>query len=190
MIERKTNGIVIGLVTSLEDKENIGRVKVKYPNWEEQESDWARMASPMAGNKRGAFFRPEVGDEVLVAFEHGDPRRPYILGALWSKTDQPPPDDGKSKENNWRFIQSRSGHIILLDDTPGKECIKLVDKDGSRMVVIDSGNQKIQVICGKGGQQGSVEITDSGDIHITGMNVTVEAKGQLTIKGNQRQETF
>src|SRR5215212_313772 len=103
-MEKTTNGIVIGLVIDLKDEENIGRVKVKYPHLEDQPSDWARLASPMAGNKRGTFFRPEVGDEVLVAFEHGEPRRPYIIGALWSKVDPPPPDDGDTEKNNWRFI--------------------------------------------------------------------------------------
>jgi uncharacterized protein involved in type VI secretion and phage assembly len=181
MIERQTNGIVIGVVTSLEDEENIGRVKVKYPNWEDQESDWARIAAPMAGNNRGAFFRPEKDDEVLVAFEQGDPRRPYIIGALWSKTDQPPTDDGKAKENNWRFIKSRSGHIIKLDDTKGQEKIEFIDKDGARRVVIDSANQKIQVIC----DTGDVEVqAASGKVLVEASEITLRANKQLTLTSN------
>jgi uncharacterized protein involved in type VI secretion and phage assembly len=188
MSDRETNGIVIGLVTNLEDDQGIGRVKVSYPNMEDEESEWARLAAPMAGNRRGAFFRPEVGDEVLIAFEQGDIRRPYVVGSLWSKTDSPPPDDGNAKENNWRFIQSRSGHIILLDDTAGKERIVLVDKDGTRKVVIDSGNQKIQVIC----EQGDIEVkAAAGEVKIEALNVSVkasaelklEATGNVTIKG-------
>jgi uncharacterized protein involved in type VI secretion and phage assembly len=188
MPNRDTNGIVIGLVTSLEDDQGIGRVRVSYPNMEDQESDWARLAVPMAGANRGTFFRPEVGDEVLVAFEHGDERRPYILGGLWSTQDTPPPDDGNARENNWRFIQSRSGHIILLDDTQGKERIVLIDKDGLRKVVIDSANAKIQVIC----DQGDVEVKASaGEVKIEALNVSVkadaeiklEATGNVTIKG-------
>lgn len=187
-MERSTNGIVVGLVIDLKDEENIGRIKVKYPHLEDQPSDWARLAAPMAGNGRGTFFRPEVGDEVLVAFEHGEPRRPYIIGALWSKADLPPTDDGNARENNWRFIKSRSGHIILLDDTQGKEKIVFVDKDNLRKVIIDSANSKIEVIC----EQGNVEVkAAAGDVKVEAINVSVkasaelklEAIGNVTIKG-------
>jgi len=179
--EQETNGIVIGLVSSLEDEANLGRVKVTYPHLDGVESYWARLASPMAGPKRGTFFRPEVGDEVLVAFEHNDPRRPYILGALWSQEDQPPPDDGNQKANNWRFIRSRSGHVILLDDTPGKEKIVLVDKDNKRQIIIDSANQKIQVLC----DLGDVEVkAPSGNVLIEASNVTVRANQTLTLESN------
>jgi uncharacterized protein involved in type VI secretion and phage assembly len=183
-----TNGIVIGIVKTLEDPLGIGRIKVAYPHLGGQESDWARISSPMAGAGRGAFFRPEVYDEVLVAFEHGDPRRPYILGSLWSQEDKPPPDDGNPSENNWRFIRSRSGHIILLDDTSGKERIALIDKDGQRRLVIDSAGSKIQVLC----ESGDIEVKASaGNVSVEGINVTIkasgsmdlEATGTLTIKG-------
>lgn len=181
MIEARSNGVVIGIVSDLEDDLGLGRIKVTYPHLGNAESDWARLAVPMAGAERGTFFRPEREDEVLVAFEHGDPRRPYILGSLWSQADPPPPDDGKPKENNLRFIQSRSGHIFLLDDTPGKEKIALIDKDGKRRVVIDSGQQKIQVQC----ELGNVEIeAPAGDVTVKASNITLEATGIVTIKGS------
>jgi uncharacterized protein involved in type VI secretion and phage assembly len=181
--EHDSNGITIGLVISLEDEANLGRIKLSYPNLPGNvESDWARLSSPMAGKGRGAFFRPEVGDEVLVAFEHGDPRRPYILGSLWSEEDKPPPDDGDKKANNWRFIRSRCGHIILLDDTSGKEKIELIDKEGKRRVTIDSANKKIQVIC----DEGDVEIkAPRGNVLIEADNVTVRANQTLTLEANQ-----
>ena len=187
-MEKTTNGIVIGLVIDLKDEENIGRVKVKYPHLEDQPSDWARLAVPMAGSKRGTFFRPEVGDEVLVAFEHGEPRRPYIIGALWSKVDTPPPDISNNVKNYLRGIVSLSGHTILLDDTPGKEKIVFVDKDNLRKVIIDSANSKIEVIC----DQGNVEVKASaGDVKVEAINVSIkasaelklEATGNVTIKG-------
>jgi len=85
------SGIVIGVVTDNSDPEGWGRVKVKYP-WQEDNivSHWARMATPMAGNGRGIEFLPEVNDEVVVAFEHGDMHRPFVLGALWNGVDAPP----------------------------------------------------------------------------------------------------
>lgn len=78
----------------------------------------ARMAAPMAGNGRGAFFMPEVGDEVVVGFEMGDVNRPVILGALWNDRDQPPPSADPSPTNNTRTIVSRAGHQITFDDAP------------------------------------------------------------------------
>src|SRR5262245_51043021 len=108
--QNETNGIVIGVVTSLDDEASLGRIKVRYPHLGDDghkvESAWARLSVPMAGSKRGTFFRPEVEDEVLVAFEHGDPRRPYILGSLWSQKDEPPPDTGDKKANDKRVIVS------------------------------------------------------------------------------------
>jgi uncharacterized protein involved in type VI secretion and phage assembly len=189
--EQTSNGIVIGVVSSLEDDANLGRIKVRFPHLGQTESDWARLAAPMAGGQRGIFFRPEVGDEVLVGFEHGDPRRAYILGSLWSEADQPPPDDGDQKANNWRFIRSRSGHIILLDDTAGKEKIELIDKDGKRRVTIDSssGSPKITVEV----QEGDIELkAPKGTISIEARAVSVkasttlslEASGSATLKGS------
>jgi uncharacterized protein involved in type VI secretion and phage assembly len=178
--EHRTNGIVIGVVSSLEDKENLGRVTVRFPYFGEQESNLARLATLMAGKGFGSYFVPEVGDEVLVAFEQGDPRRPYILGAVWNKPDPPPKTDGNQKENNWRFIQSRSGHIILLDDTAGKERIVLIDKDAKRQVVIDSGNNKIQVLC----DLGDVEIkAPTGSVTIEAKTITLKATADLNLSG-------
>lgn len=181
-------GIVIGLVDDLKDPDQLGRVRVKFPHLDGQPSDWARLVSLMAGKDRGTFFRPEVGDEVVVAFEQGEPRRPYVLGALWSSVDVPPADDGKPADNNWRQIKSRSGHIIKLDDTRGAEVITIIDKDSQRKVVLDSAGQKIQVVC----ESGDVEVTaPSGNVKVSAAtielkatgNINLEATGTLTIKG-------
>lgn len=181
--EHDSNGIVIGVVSNLKDDASLGRIKVRYPHLGNVESDWARLSSPMAGSQRGTFFRPEVGDEVLVAFEHGDPRRPYILGSLWSQEDRPPPDDGDQGGNNWRFIRSRSGHIILLDDTPGKEKIELIDKDGKRRVTIDSASTppKITVIS----EIGDIDIkAPKGQVLIEADSITVRANQTLSLEAN------
>src|SRR5262249_33149164 len=149
------NGIVVGVVVNIDDPLNIARVMVRFPHLAEQESYWARLVTPMAGKKRGFHMRPEGGDEVLVAFEHGDIRFPYVLGGVWSQPDEPPPFDGGEAANNWRFMHSRSGHIFKFDDKPGAEKIEIIDKSGSHKIVIDAVNQKIQVIC------------DSGDVEVT-----------------------
>ncbi len=131
------NGLDL-LMSNNQDPEKLGRVKVQLPCLSlNDESYWARVLTPMAGNGRGIYFLPEVDDEVLVAFEQGDMNFPYILGALWNGQDKPPGnnDDGK---NNQRIIKSRSGHIILLDDTDGKEKIIIHDKTGNNQIVINS----------------------------------------------------
>lgn len=185
---QRENGILVGIVTDLDDPDTLGRVRVRFPYLGDQLSYWAKISSPMAGNNRGFFFRPEVEDEVLVAFEMGDPRRPYVLGALWSKVDPPPPDDGKPTENNWRFIRSRSGHILKFDDTQGSERIEIIDKDNKHKIVIDTSGDKIQILC----DTGNIEIkAPSGKLQIEARDVEVkatasmklEATGDMTISG-------
>ena len=112
-------GVVVGIVTNNKDPESLHRVKIRFP-WLDQdnESHWARVASLMAGNGRGAYFLPEVDDEVLVAFEHGCVDYPYVVGALWNGKDKPP-ESNSDGLNKHRTIQSRSGHIIRLNDKAG-----------------------------------------------------------------------
>jgi uncharacterized protein involved in type VI secretion and phage assembly len=188
MSERRENGIVIGIVSDLNDPAGLGRVKVKYPYLDDKESDWAWLVTPMAGSDRGIFFRPEPNDQVLIGCELGDPRRPYVLGALWSSADKPPDIAQQNTKNNQRYMKSRSGHLIRFDDTPGQEKIEIIDKDGSHKVIIDSAHQKIQVIC----DTGDVEVSaKSGTVKIEALTVevkattslTLESQGPLSIKG-------
>lgn len=103
----------------------------------------ARVAAPMAGNRRGAYFMPEVGDEVVVGFELGNLDRPVILGALWSDVDAPPTAADTSASNNVRTITSRAGHEITFDDSPaGGIHIKT---NGGFEVTLDDGGQKITI---------------------------------------------
>ena len=133
-------GVVTAIVVNLEDPEQLGRVQVMYP-WlpkykdADLASNWARLAAPMAGAQRGFFFTPEVDDEVLVAFDHGDPSYPYIVGALWNAKDKPPEGTkavlaSDKKKIDQRVLRSRSGHLLVFDDTEGEEQIILQDKTG------------------------------------------------------------
>lgn len=178
---QRENGIVIGTVSDLKDPEKIGRVRVKLPQYEDKETDWARVVSPMGGKDRGFFFQPEVGDEVLVAFENGDPRRAHVVGALWSKVDAPPKRDGNDAQNNWRFIKSRSGHIVKLDDTKGSEKIEIVDKSGDHKIVIDTANKKIEIVC----NSGDLDIkAPSGTLTITANKVDIKASTTMSVKAD------
>jgi uncharacterized protein involved in type VI secretion and phage assembly len=180
-------GVVIGIVTNNQDPEGLGRVKVRFP-WlsESDESEWARIAVPMAGNDRGAYFVPEVDDEVLVAFEHGDVRFPYVLGALWNGQDKPPAtnEDGK---NNIRTIKSRSGHTITLDDTDGAEKIAIIDKTGNNSLIIDASANTLSIKADGDitleSAQGKVVIQgQSIEIKSTAQDITIEASAGMDVK--------
>jgi len=189
MRQSSQNGILIGRVSSLEDPEDLGRVRVEYPYLDNQQSNWARCVSFMAGKERGARFLPEVGDEVLVAFEQGEPRRPYVLGALWSQADTPIPHDGNQTDNNWRYIRSRSGHVLRFDDTDGGEKIEIIDKDEKHKIIIDTSGDKLEIVC----ESGNISISAaSGKLDVEASEITVkssgamtlEASGDMTIKGS------
>lgn len=140
-------GVAVGIVTSNKDEEQLGRVKIKFP-WrgEEDESFWARIAVPMAGNGRGMVFYPEVNDEVLVAFEQGDINHPYVLGALWNGQDLPPETNSDGK-NNIRKIKSRSGHELIFNDEENKENIEIHTKSGHKIFLDDTGDEeKLEIV--------------------------------------------
>lgn len=185
---QRENGVVIGTVSDLQDPERIGRVRVKLPQFDDQQTGWARIVTPMAGKDRGFFFQPEVGDEVLVVFENGDPRRAYVLGALWSKVDTPPPRDGNDPQNNIRLIKSRSGHKVTLDDTSGSEKIVITDKSGANTLTWDAANNKITIESGKGDMDinapaGTLTISAKTIEIKASADMTVQASAQLTVKG-------
>lgn len=183
-------GVTIGVVTNNKDPDKLGRVKVKLP-WlsEQEESTWARVLTPMAGNQRGLYFLPEVDDEVLVAFEHGQVEFPYILGALWNGKDKPPitNDDGK---NNQRMIKSRSGHVIILDDQEGEEKITIHDKSKKNSIVIDTKKNAISITSEQDlniEAKGKINLKSSnGDIMIECNNLKIQAKQNFEIKANSQ----
>ncbi len=191
----RINGVVVGVVTNNQDPDGLGRVKVKFP-WlsDQDESHWARIAAPMAGKERGAYFLPEVEDEVLVAFERGDIRFPFVLGALWNGKDKPPADNGDGK-NNLRLIKSRSGHTIKLNDEDGKETIEIIDKSEKNSVVIDTAKNTITITSDKditlAAANGTIkldaqkiELKSSADTKIeAGAKMDVKASATMTIKG-------
>ena len=188
-------GVVTAVVTDNKDPDALGRVKLRFP-WlaEDDESAWAPVASPMAGNERGMWFLPEVDDEVLVAFLHGDLRQPFVLGALWNGKDKPPEtnDDGK---NDIRVIKTRSGHLLRFTDKDGGEKIELIDKGGKNSLVIDTSGDTITITSGKdikldapsgkitlNAQDIEIKASASGKFE-TGSSMDLKASGQANLKG-------
>jgi uncharacterized protein involved in type VI secretion and phage assembly len=188
-------GVVIGIVTNNKDPEGLGRIRVKFP-WlsDEDESNWARVASLMAGKERGIFILPEIDDEVLVVFEHGNINMPYIIGSLWNGKDAPPETNSDGK-NNIRMMKSRSGHVIKIDDTDGNEKIEIVDKTEKNIITIDTKDNKISILSDR-----DIEMSaPNGKIAIDALNIelkssaatkieastemSLKASGKVTVKG-------
>lgn len=181
-------GVVVGIVSNNQDPENLGRVRMKFP-WlsDDHESGWARMAALMAGKGRGAYFLPEVEDEVLVAFEHGDVRFPYVVGGMWNGQDAPPANNSDG-QNNIRVIHSRSGHLIRLDDTDGSEKIEIIDKTGNNSVTIESATNNITITCTgtlKLQADQGIEITSQAGVKVTAnTTLDMEASAEAILKGS------
>jgi len=187
-------GVTIGVVTNTKDKDGLGRVKVKFP-WlpkykgADIESAWARVSAPMAGNKRGMMFMPAVNDEVLVAFEHGDPNAPYVLGGLWNGKDKAPlTTDEASKDGatQQHIIKTASGHVIILDDTKNKEAITIKDKTTKNLIIIDSKQNTITIKADKDlvfEAKGKITMKAGQDISFDGLNVKVKAKAKFDVDG-------
>jgi uncharacterized protein involved in type VI secretion and phage assembly len=195
--ERRTgtiSGVMVGLVIDNKDPEGLGRVKVRFPALSIDEvGQWARIAVLMAGAERGTFFLPEVDDEVLVAFEQGDITRPYVLGALWNGQDKPP-DTNADGGNNLRFIKSRSGHLIRLDDTDGAEKIEIIDKSGSNSITIDTAGNMITITSAKDivieAAQGTIKLTAQKVEVSSTAETKIQAQGGVTLDGSPGQTTI
>jgi uncharacterized protein involved in type VI secretion and phage assembly len=163
---------------------------------DETESTWARMSAPMAGDGRGFFFIPEVNDEVLIGFEHGNFNHPYVLGSLWNGVDRPPPEGDSAVSGGdvvKRVLKTRAGHIILLDDSRGAEKIEVIDHSGSNKVIIDSAANRITVEAGmeivmKAGQAikmeaPKIEITGTASVDVSAPQIESAASARHVIRG-------
>lgn len=170
-------GAFPALVTDIKDPDGQGRVKVTLP-WSPDSGGaryeaWARLATLMGGNNRGSWFIPDVDDEVLIVFEGGDPRRPYVVGGLWNGRDRPPDSMDGSGNNHRKVIRSRNGVKITLDDTSGQE----------KMILETPGGQSFTMKDGPG----SVEIVDSNgnSVKLETSGITVNAAAKVTISASQ-----
>lgn len=188
----RVEGVAIGLVTNNKDDQGLGRVKVKYP-WREdsQESYWARPAVLAAGNDRGTLWLPEIGDEVLLAFDKGDIQHPYVIGALWNGKDKPP-EPNADGENNTKKIRSRSGHQITLFDKSGQESLEIKTKGGHTILLDDkTGSARVEIKDGSGSNkivietaQNSLTIESGLSLKIKSQSIDIEAGASMNIKAS------
>ena len=192
MGSRPTAGLVVGKVTAINDDAQPGRIKVQLPTLsDEDESAWARLAAPGAGNQRGLQVMPEIHDEVIVGFEQGDPLRPVILGGLWSTPNPPPLDNATAVVNDKvtvRAFHSFNGHRVeIKDDQSG-------GNDNSITIELAGGKGLIEVTEAGGVSittpqdvkitaDGDIALKATGDLSLAGANIKLAADSELTLEG-------
>jgi uncharacterized protein involved in type VI secretion and phage assembly len=180
-------GVYPALVSDIKDPDGQGRVKITLP-WAPDTGSgsydtWARLATMMAGAGRGTWFVPDVGDEVLVAFEAGDPRRPYVVGALWNGSDAPPQSMDGAGKNPLKVIHSRNGLKVTLDDADGQEKL-ILETPGGQKATLKDGPGVVEIVDSNGN---SVKLESSGITVTASAKVTVNAgtaeisAGMLTV---------
>lgn len=153
---RTWNGVVPARVVDHNDPKKMGRIKVQFFWQDDGSTHWARATSPHAGPDRGFMFMPEVGDEVAVAFEDGDPERPVILGCLWNGVQNAPRNDffgGDIAENQVKRIMTKSGNRIQIVDQPQKETVVIATPNSSSITLTekhDSTGRTLIVLSSKG----------------------------------------
>jgi uncharacterized protein involved in type VI secretion and phage assembly len=193
-------GAVIGIVTNTDDPRNWGRVKVKFP-WltDSAESDWARLIGPGGGKKAGFLAIPEVGDEVLVIFEHGDFNRPFVLGGMWNGQDAIPPATDTAPTGKRPLVRtwcSIGGHRITVYDTDTPDNKIEIITAGGLKIVLDDVNKKILIESGgemntkatsnmKTETSANLTIEATGGLKLSSSgNIDIEAGGMVNIKGS------
>lgn len=180
-------GVLPALVTDIRDPDAQGRVKVTLP-WSPDAQGaryegWARLATLMGGHNRGSWFVPDVDDEVLVAFEQGDPRRPYVLGGLWNGRDKAPASMDGGGRNHLKVLRSRNGVTLTLDDQDGQERL-LLQTPGGQTITLRDGPGAVTIEDGNGNavklEASGITVTASAKVTVSASQVAISA-GMLTV---------
>lgn len=181
------SGLAVGVVTDNQDPDNLARVRIRLP-WHEgtDTSFWARSAMPMAGDDRGTYFLPEIGDEVVVGAENGDPSHLYVLGMVWNGQHKPPANNGDGA-NNTRLIKSRSGHTVRFNDDESAPEVEIKLADGKQLlldadgITLNDGQSNVITFTSS---SGSIEINAGQQLTLKAANVSIEATAAMNVKSS------
>lgn len=163
-------GLYPAIVTDLVDPGSLGRIEVRFPWLGEAGNDvraWATLLSSYAEDGQGFFALPAKDTQVVVGFEAGDLRRPYIVGAAWNGREKMPARPEAA--NNRRLIKSRAGSVLEFDDTRGQVKVTITTP-GGHTIVLDDGGRKVEVK------------------HSSGHVITLDPSGQVKIQANSTVE--
>lgn len=164
-LDQRFGGVVIGLVSEVEDPDGIGRVRVRLPWYASGYDEWARVAHMSAGPGHGSTWIPEVDAEVLVAFAHGDMRWPYVVGCLYSPTDEPP--ESRTASSDVRTLRTPKGSELTFDETNGTIDLKT---PGGASIRLEE-------------DAGAITVEATRSLTLKAPEVTVEGSSSVTIKG-------
>jgi phage baseplate assembly protein gpV len=185
-IQRKFYGVTVGKVINVLDPMALGRVQVQLPFIDSLDlSPWARVAVLMAGMAHGTYFIPNPGDEVLVAFEHGDVSAPYIIGSLWNAAAPPPMPSPVAQV---RMIRTLAGNQIMFSETP--PTITILTPTGQTITLsaagiqIQSGANLINMTPDGVTVTGSpnLNLTATGTININAPNVSINGTAATNVQ--------
>lgn len=170
-------GVYAGIVVDNKDPEDRGRVKVRL-DWISSEftTEWANVAQIYAGDGYGAYWIPEIEDQVIVAFMRGQLSQPVVLGSIYSQKAIPKLVRGSNSDP--KYFRTKGGHMLLLEDGVGRK-IELIDATRENSVVIDSEANSITVKSG-----GDVTVEAAGSLTLKGKEVTIKASGTVTVSGS------
>jgi phage protein D len=180
------SSIVVGTVTqNSSDPAGLGRVRVKYPALgDDTEGWWARIASVAAGDARGVLMMPQPGDEVLIGFEHGDPRKPYVLGSVWNAKDAPGQDlvrdDGSFALRSDKEITATAKGVITIKS----EKDLAIQTDG-KIGQTAQGDYTVEGQSVTIKSNGSLTVESTADLTLKGATVSVQAQGTVSVSGAQ-----
>jgi len=163
-------GVYPAIVTNIVDNDSLGRIQVKFPFLGADGDSvraWATLLTPYADDDQGYEMLPAVDTQVVVGFEAGDLRRPYILGSCWNGKESLP--EAPEAANNKRLIKTRSGSLLEFDDTDGAAKITLSTSSGHKLLLDDGGTQVVLT-------------------HANGSVITFNAGGQIEIQANATVE--
>ncbi len=170
------NASYLGHVVSLNDPDGNNRIQIRliaFDGMGEQDAPiWARVVAPFAGDNRGAFFMPDIDDEVLVVFMNGDVRFPLVIGGLWNGNAQAPSTIG-SEGNRYKVLRSKNGIKLTLDDHQGQETLKLETPAGQKVTLKDG--------------PGTITIEDSNgnSIKLESSGITINAASKVTVQASK-----
>ncbi len=171
-------GVYPAIVTDIVDPDSIGRIEVSFPWLGEDGADvraWATLCTPYADDDQGIEILPSVDTQVVIAFEAGDLRRPYIIGSCWNGKESLPESPGAA--NNLRIWKSRSKSLLEFDDTDGAEKITLSTDSGHKLVM-DNSAQEVKLTHSNGcvitfNSAGQIQITANATVEITASALNV-----------------
>lgn len=167
----------LALVVAVDDPERLARVQVRLLNADgvdEQDGPvWARVAVPFAGDHRGAFMLPNVGDEVLVACLHGDSRYPIVIGSLWNGSAQPSETLGGDRVDRWTITGTAGTRIAIVEASAATATISFTTPGGVSGVLTDSAG-------------GKIELKAAGNtITVDSQGVTIQTPAKVTVQASQ-----